>query len=446
MPRFLGLDIHKTVVAVCEVDAQGTVCGRQRFPLTRATLTAWARQLTADDAVALEATTNTWAVVALLQQTPARLVVSNPLRTRAIAAAKIKTDRVDAEVLAQLLRCEYLPSVWIPDAATLAARRLTTRRSVLVAERTRLKNRLHNVLHHLLLTCPVPDLFSRAGLAWLATVELPAAERAAVDADRRLLAGVDQELATLEQTQVDAASADPRLRLLLTLPGVDVAVATALLAAIGELRRFPTPARLAAYLGLVPAVHQSAHHCYTGHITKQGASHVRWLLVQAAQHLDRHPGPLGAFVRKLQRRKNRSIAVVAAARKLVTLAWQVLHTGVPYRYAVPRGTQEKLARLRRRATGQRRRTGPPAGTPRTAVYGTGQRTRTVPALATVYHQEGLPGPGPIPLAEARVLATDPAVQQFVTSLQVSHRRPRLSTSGADARPPATDGPYRASPG
>lgn len=176
MPQFIGLDIHKTVVAVCVVDPHGTVCTRLRFPLTRTTLTAWARQLTAEDAVAVEATTNTWAVIALLQQTPARLVVSNPLRTRAIATAKIKTDRVDAEVLAQLLRCDYLPPVWIPDAATLAARRLTTRRSMLVAERTRLKNRLHSVLHHLLLPCPVADLFSRAGLAWLATVELPAAE------------------------------------------------------------------------------------------------------------------------------------------------------------------------------------------------------------------------------------------------------------------------------
>ncbi len=444
MLRFIGLDIHKTVVAVCVVDAQGTVCTRHRFPLTRDTLTAWARQLTAEDAVALEATTNTWAVVALLQQTPARLVVSNPLRTRAIATAKIKTDRVDAEVLAQLLRCDYLPPVWIPDAATLAARRLTTRRAVLVAERTRLKNRLHSVLHHLLLPCPVADLFSRAGLAWLATVELPAAERAAVDADGRLLTAIDQELAALEQTQVVDAAADPRVRLLLTLPGIDVAVATALLAAIGDATRFPTPARLAAYLGLVPSVRQSAHHCYTGHITKQGASHVRWLLVQAAQHLDRHPGPLGAFVRKLQRRKNRSIAIVAAARKLVILAWHVLRTGEPYRYALPRATQEKLARLRRRATGERRRTGPPAGRPRAAAYGTGQRTRGIPALATVYQQEGLPAPGPEPAAEARVLALDPAVHQFVTSLRVTHRHPRRTRQECEPATPA--GGHPAQPG
>lgn len=445
MLRFIGLDIHKTVVAVCVVDAHGTVCTRLRFPLTRATLTAWARQLTAEDAIAVEATTNTWAVIALLQQTPARLVVSNPLRTRAIATAKIKTDRVDAEVLAQLLRCDYLPPVWIPDPTTLAARRLTTRRTVLVAERTRLKNRVHSVLHHLLLPCPVADIFSRTGLTWLTTVELPPAERAAVDADCRLLAAVDQELATLEQTLVEDAAADPRVRLLLTLPGIDVAVATALLAAIGEVSRFPSAARLAAYLGLVPSVHQSAHRCYTGRITKQGASHVRWLLVQAAQHLDRHPGPLGAFVRKLQRRKNRNVAIVAAARKLVILAWHVLSTGEPYRYALPRATQEKLARLRRRATGQRRRTGPPPGLPRSAAYGTGQRSRGIPALATVYLQEGLPTPDPGPAAETRVVASDPAVHQFVMSLQSPHRQPRHTRRPPDAEP-ETRGGRRVQPG
>jgi transposase len=433
-----GLDVHKEFIQVCALGADGRREREFRIGGTAAEIESFAETLGPEDAVALEATTNTWAVVALLQQTPARLVVSNPLRTRAIATAKIKTDRVDAEVLAQLLRCDYLPPVWIPDATTLAARRLTTRRTVLVAERTRLKNRLHSVLHHLLLPCPVADLFSRAGMAWLATVELPRAERAAVDADCRLLAAVEQELLTLEQTQVDDAAADPRVRLLLTLPGIDVAVATALLAAIGDLRRFPTAARLAAYLGLVPSVHQPAHRCYTGHITKQGASHVRWLLVQAAQPLDRHPGPLVAFMRKLQRRKNRNLAVVATARKLVTLAWQVLHSGEPYRYAIPRATQEKLARLRRRTTDQQHRRGPAAGTPRALAYGTGQRTRTVPALATVYQQEGLPVLRSIPAAESRCLATDPAVQQFVTSLQSSHRRPRALKRAVNTSEPGTD--------
>ena len=77
---------------------------------------AFARQrLQPEDQIALEATTNTWAVVALLRPFVARIVVANPLRTRAIAEAKLKTDKIDAEALAQLLRCDYLPPVWQPD-------------------------------------------------------------------------------------------------------------------------------------------------------------------------------------------------------------------------------------------------------------------------------------------------------------------------------------------
>src|SRR5437868_610177 len=117
--RYVGLDVHREVVQACILDAHGRCLERHRFELTRPNLEAFIRErLRLQDRVALEATTNTWAVVELLEPHVAEVVVSNPLRTRAIAAAKVKTDKVDAEVLAQLLRCDYLPRVWQPDAAT----------------------------------------------------------------------------------------------------------------------------------------------------------------------------------------------------------------------------------------------------------------------------------------------------------------------------------------
>ena len=144
----------------------------------------------------------------------------------------------------------------------------------------------------------------------------------------------------------------------MTLPGVDFTVAQALLSALGEVDRFPDGNRAAAYLGLVPSTYQSGEHCYHGHITKQGRSHARWLLVQAAQHLDRHPGPLGVFFRRIARKKNRNVAVVATARKLVThrLADAETQRTLPLRAAAnayrPSSTGCAL-----RATGKRRKTG-----------------------------------------------------------------------------------------
>ena len=189
MGYFIGLDVHKTVVEAASLDTAGTLVHRARFACTRQALLAFAAaQLHPDDRVALEATTNCWPIVDLLAPCVAEVVVSNPLRTRAIAEAKIKTDRVDALVLAQLLRAEYLPRVWQPDPATRALRALTSRRAALVADRTRLKNRLHSELHQRLIPLPERlDLFSTRGQAWLRArlPSLDALAQAAITATSR---------------------------------------------------------------------------------------------------------------------------------------------------------------------------------------------------------------------------------------------------------------------
>ena len=175
----------------------------------------------------------------------------------------------------------------------------------------------------------------------------------------------------------------------MTLPGVDFTVAETILAALGDTARFETPDKAAAYLGLVPSTRQSGDHCYHGPITKQGARHARWLLVQAAQHAALHPGPIGAFFRRIAKKKNRNVAVVAVAHKLVVLAWHMLNNNEPYRYAQPKTLQAKLSRLRILATKQKRKGGLVKGQPRPAQYGNG-RTKAVPGLDDLYAAEGLP--------------------------------------------------------
>ena len=152
---FAGLDLHKKVVEAVTLDDPGNIVHRDRFPATRAALETFAtKHLSAEYIVALEATTNTWPVVAILEPFVAEVVVSNPMRTRAIASAKIKTDKVDALVLAQLLRSGYLPRVWHPDPETQSMRRQATARSCLVSDRTRVKNRIHSILHNRLIEAP----------------------------------------------------------------------------------------------------------------------------------------------------------------------------------------------------------------------------------------------------------------------------------------------------
>jgi hypothetical protein len=133
--------------------------------------------------------------------------------------------------------------------------------------------------------------------------------RDSLDRHLRQLERVEQELAALTSQIAVHAHQTPAVKLLMTLPGVDFTVAETILAAFGDFSRFPTPDQAASYLGLVPSTRQSGDHCYHGPITKQGARHARWLLVQAAQHAALHPGPIGAFFRRIAKKKNRNAAV-----------------------------------------------------------------------------------------------------------------------------------------
>ena len=420
MARFVGCDVHKRTAVFTILFANGRVEATHTVTVTREALAQFAEHyLTREDRLAMEATTNTWAVAEILRPHVEEIVIGNPLRTRAIAEAKIKTDKVDSRVLAELLRADYLPSVWQPGPDTQRLRRLTHRRAALVSDRTRLKNRLHSILHHCLIPLPGFDLFCQHGRTWLQQLSLPEPEAAARDSDLRLLALTEQEIAHLEEKLVSEAWQDEKVRLLMSIPGIDYTVAQTCLAAIGDVSRFANAKKLTSYLGLNPSTRQSATHCVHGPITKQGNAHARWLLVQAAQHLGLYRGPLGQTMRNIIRRKNRKVAVVACARKLVVLVWHVLSSGEPFRYAPPKTLEAKYARLRVRATGKRRQGGVPKGSPRSPRYGQG-RTRAVPSLPQVLEQNGLPAIAPLPRGERSMLATK-RLDTFYAELQTPSR-------------------------
>jgi transposase len=430
MVRYVGLDVHKRVVEACIVDAAGKVVGRERFALNRRTLKLFATEiLRPTDHVALEATTNCWAVADLLRPHVARVLVSNPMATKAIAQAKVKTDKVDAHVLAQLLRCDFLPEVWQPDEATRRLRELTGRRAALIGQRTAMRNRIHSVLAMRLVETPL-RLFTAAGLDWLAGVELDPQARMLVDSDLRQLQFLQTEIDALDAELARRAYKSDGAKLLMTLPGVDVATAQAMLAAWGNVNRFADGDHAASYLGLVPSTKQSANQCYHGPITKRGNSQARWMLIEAAQHLDRNPGPLGHFFRRLAKKKNRNLAVVAAARKLALIGWRMLVSGEPYRYAIPRSTESKLLRLRVRATGQRRRGGVPKGSKATAKLPGG--SRTIRSLGDVCRSEGLPSPQPLSPGEQRTIRAAECAE-FVAQIAAAQLVPRRSSQAQKGR-------------
>jgi transposase len=276
-----------------------------------------------------------------------RVVVSNPAKTRAIAEAKVKTDKVDAAILAQLLAADFLPPVWMPDAATSALRRQVLRRAHIVRQRTRLKNQVHAILaRNLVPRCPAADLFGIKGRVWLAQQDLPADERDAAVALLRQLDFHADELRLIDADLGRAALARPEVLRLMTIPGVDATVALSIVAAVGDFTRFRTPDKLVAYLGLNPRVRQPASH---GRITKAGPAHARGMLVEAAWSASKAPGPLRALYCRVRVRRGMQVAPVATARKLAVLCWRLIIKDEDYAFALPSLIAHKQRKLELRA-------------------------------------------------------------------------------------------------
>jgi transposase len=300
--------------------------------MTREHLAAFARTLTHDDHVVVEATGNAAAVMEVIAPHVGRVVIANPRQVRLIGHAKIKTDIIDATVLAKLYASNFLPEVWMPDAKTLSLRRQVTRRNQIVRQRVRIKTITQSILHaHLLPQCPHADLFGNRGRAWLMKQHLPADERDAAERHMREYDHLGEDLRVVERELARDALADANIKRLMTIPGVDMVVAIGLAAAIGPISRFEGPDRLVSYFGLNPSVHQSGEgRAKHGRITKQGRSHARTMLVEAAWQAVRGPGPLRAFYQRVAARRGNHIAAVAVARKLTVITWHMLTKGEDY--------------------------------------------------------------------------------------------------------------------
>jgi transposase len=348
--RIIGLDIHRAFAeAVAWQDGRLKRLGR--VDMRRDRLNAFAAALSKNDVVIIEATGNAAAVAAVISPHVKRVVIANPKQVRIIAHAKIKTDTIDAGVLAQLYASGFLPEVWIADTATQALRRQVTRRNQIVRQRSRLKNIIQSILHaHLIPACPHQDLCGPKGRAWLSEQVLPNDERHAIERHLREFDRLGDDLKAIERELARSALADERVTRLMTIPGIDMVVALALVAAIGDVERFEAPQKLVSYLGLNPSVRQSGPGpAYHGRITKQGRGHARGMLVEAAWAAARAPGPLRAFFLRVRSRRGQHVAAVATARKLAVLIWHVLRKHESYLWARPALHARKLRDLELKA-------------------------------------------------------------------------------------------------
>lgn len=343
--RYFGLDIHKLMIQICQIDSTGKERRDWTIPATREAISAFAKSLKSDDSAVMETTFHTWEIYQILSTSQAKIVVSDSNKVKAIAHARIKTDKIDAHILAQLLRTDFIPTVEMPTEEHWNGRQLMKHRQLLVRQQTRFKNSILGILNKKLIKSPYSRELTPSGKKWLRNLDLPPTEKIMMNQLLDLIETVEKQLKEVESELEARAKLGRTAMLLMSIPGVGLATASALTAAIGDINRFQSPNQLASYLGLVPRVSQSGERVRYGAITKAGSSLCRFLIIEAASAMAKGSAPLAVTYHKIKAKKGHGVAVTALARQMSVLIWHMLKNNEPYRYSTVYRTRLKLRKV-----------------------------------------------------------------------------------------------------
>jgi len=223
----------------------------------------------------------------LLEANGFDVVISNPLKTKAIASAKIKNDRVDSHMLAQLLRADLIPTVYVSPLELRELKELIRHRQRLVNDATRMKNRIHALLRKNNKIVAVSDLFGVRGLQYLEQIHLPQYHRDQLHTYLSMYQELVEEIKPLTQTLNGLTTDKPIAKLLMSVPGIGGIVAMTIVAEVGDISRFRSYRNLASYAGLVPSLDASGGKYRMGSITKRGSRYLRTALVESAHAIAR---------------------------------------------------------------------------------------------------------------------------------------------------------------
>jgi transposase len=319
----VGLDFHKYFSFVTVMDEGGKILKRAKLENHPDTLLCFFGQLKDRFTVAVEATWNWYWLQELFENHAIPMKLVHPQRAKAIASARIKTDKIDSEILAHLLRTDLLPEAHIPTRATRLLRERLRYRASLVRLLAQIRNKLHALVAKNGLRLPSQNILSKKSLSYLTEVSLADAFRQAIDGYLRVAELLREEIDRVSLTITAHAQQDHRAMRLTELYGIGYYLALLIVAEIDDISRFERAKSLCAYAGIVSSVHSSGQTHYTGSITKQGSKWLRWALVEAAQHIQRKP-PFDQFYQRIKTRRGPKIARVAVARKLCKVIYYML--------------------------------------------------------------------------------------------------------------------------
>ena len=337
--NYVGVDLHKHSISVCVViqDSAGRrVVSRRRFACQdEERIYEYFAQLCPFQVV-VEATAAYEWFARLVEPLSERLVLAHPKKLRVIAESTKKTDKLDAQTLAEFLALDMIPESWRPTPRVREHRVLVRARRRIQRRITSVKNTLRHVLANY--NADVRQLFTRRGREYLAQMPLSDADRFQADLLAEELDQHVDRLARLDKKLVQFGGAAPLAErearaILATAPGVGPVTTDVVLAELGDPRRFRSQRKVTAFAGLAPGIRESAGRARQLGITKEGSRLLRWIMVQAAWRAVRHTARWRVLFWRLKARCGPKKAIVAVARRLLSVLVAMLKSGQAYRHA-----------------------------------------------------------------------------------------------------------------
>lgn len=328
----IGVDYHKSYSHLVVQDSAGKTLRSGRVKNDRQSLGSFLERYRENSHAVVEATRNWMVMYDWLDDICDDVVLAHPLKVKAIADARIKTDKIDATVLAHLLRADLVPEAWAPRETARELRIALRERMFYVRLRTMVQNRIVTVFdrypEQTAQLRKLGDLFGKAGRQQLAALSVSEIDRIQIDRGLEFIGDIDGRIKQSEATIRAMTKTNANVRLLKTVPGIGEFFARLIDAEIDEIARFRSPKKLAAYAGL-PSTYSSGGKTYHGKIIKQGNKWLRWAFVEAVAPAVATDPQLRTQYEHLKFRGTNK-ARVAIARKLLTIAFQILRDQRPY--------------------------------------------------------------------------------------------------------------------
>lgn len=336
---YVGIDLHQHYFFATALDSKGKIVNEDKLETTEENIRAYFEDLlwqTDKVKIVVEPISSWFWFYEIAEDAGVEVHLANPLKVKAIASARIKTDKIDAGILAHLLRTNLLPEAYISSRHIRDLKELLRTRASLIKSRTEIKNRIHAILHKTGIQHEYTNLFGKGGRQFLSKLELREPFQGALDKYLSVIDELNKQIAQADIEIQEKAENDEQAMLLTTINGASYYSALLVISEIGDIKRFPSYRHLASYAGVVPSVYSSGGKTRTGKITRQGSKWLRWTVCQIAIRQARAESHLGEFYRRMKKKKGARKAKVATARKLLEVIYCMLMNNTPY-VAFPKG-------------------------------------------------------------------------------------------------------------